>query len=71
MSHLDSIELRFDIRMRLFVVFAEKGKGQHVTIDGLVANAFACLTLYVGEEGALALIRASAEPCSLESVELE
>ena len=40
----------FDIRKRLFVAFDEKGDGQHVTIDGLVSNSFACFTLYIGEE---------------------
>ena len=38
------------IQKRLFVAFYEQSKGQHVAIDGLVTNAFACLTLYIREE---------------------
>jgi hypothetical protein len=38
------------------VAFNEQNKGQHVTIDGLVTNTFACLALFVREEGATTLI---------------
>ena len=38
------------IQKRMFVTFYEQSKGQHVAIDGLVTNAFVCLTLYVREE---------------------
>jgi len=52
---------RFDLVARciqkgLFVMFNEQGKGQHVTIDSLVTNSLAGLTLFVKEEAAPTLI---------------
>jgi hypothetical protein len=44
------------IRKGLFVTFNEQGKGQHVTIDSLVTNSLAGLTLFVREEAAATLI---------------
>ena len=39
------------------MAFNEQSKGQHVAVNGFMANAFACITLFIREEGATTLVR--------------
>ncbi len=39
------------------MAFNEQSKGQHAAVNGFMANAFACITLFIREEGAMMLVR--------------